>query len=1125
MNPYSACCLLCAFAALLSTSRTVSAADGKGGSIRANCPAISLEDAPRTNFGENARQPTLVVLGTARPVGTKPAAETREIEVDVEKVLFGSSPGTRLRCLAGWVYRPKATPERLILALAPALNSKEPHFEIRYSLAVEEERAVAALSAARMDFNTLSAQAILLGKETSTDADKGRIVEVTRVLLGPDALRGNKICVDLTDYPLDDINASAPAKEEMLYFVAAIEHDRDKLRFRSIRNPAGPVYLTSYRLPADQEKQVLDALKRRDQYPVVEIEADGQKVRRLEILFRGTIAEAIELLGSASEGARILGSRFLIHKGTGSHQPVIASIDNDLLGTERKTSAGYRRLHSLIQILPHLLPPETTEKELKRLVETWLTHLAKHPAEPPVVKREPWQTYFQSEETHTDVNHSLAWLLMQLDEGQVVRVYGKRLLTLRDSVKAGWKHEVQLALDVANVEDHLDLADAWPRMKGVRPLRSRTGLRHPGSKNEGVLAFSPDGKYLATAGGGDLRVWNTQNWSPACEPIPQDGSIERLVFSPDIKYLYVAGGGGGLQIHARYDWRVGKLDRAYQGHKSGLADLVLSADGKTMVTSNYYEDIIHVWDTATGRIEKSFKTPRLAHQFALSPDGSTLLRRIALQSDDREEAKTTWTVESLGPGALHIPESILAGNIAHVAFSPDGRQLLTIGGPNKEDGTSPERALRLFDVQLGFRELASSKVAMLPPRRATLYPSQGALLLQGKWSSGDLHAFSLPDLKPLKGFEKVRERFEKAEKSSGDTKSACLSPDGALLAVGVLFRPTPHLFRTNGYDELAPVDGHGDSIIAVSFPADGKILRTLGSDNTICTWDARTLKMVKRQNLPPGWSHESIREPDGRYLIGTTESDENSRTLQVFDVEAGKVIATVNVPSDAFSILRVCWINDREAVAVTGGELCHFDVTSGKVFARRKLAIKLGRNAGLTEDGKTFFVIDGGIPKYPHVRIDRVSVETGKASRVGEFSLRRFTGNKGGLVPSGKFFYIADPGFYLFERQSLKPVMSRSFRGTNSLSLDFTRDGSRFAVVTGGRIYVDLGPGQELRRWDAQTQSVVRIHDTETGRTLGAFRPSTHQASVRFAPDGKQLVVINGDGTFELWDLTGLNRF
>jgi WD40 repeat protein len=239
--------------------------------------------------------------------------------------------------------------------------------------------------------------------------------------------------------------------------------------------------------------------------------------------------------------------------------------------------------------------------------------------------------------------------------------------------------------------------------------------------------------------------------------------------------------------------------------------------------------------------------------------------------------------------------------------------------------------------------------------------------------------------------------------------------------------------------------------------------------------------------------------------------------VRVFDVEAERLVAAVKVPGEDISYLGAQWLNDREVFVLSGGELCHFDVTTGKVLARRKFGPPGGN---LSENGKHFFVIGGGIPRSPRVWVDRVDIQTGKSKRVGEFEVSRFTGNGRGLVPGGKLFYISDPGLYLFDRKTLRPVVSRPFRGTDSLSLAFTADGSRFCVVTGGRIYVD----RNLRRWDPGTQSVVRIHDTQTGRTLGAFPASTRWVSVKFSPDGKQLAVINDDGTFELWGLSVLDR-
>jgi hypothetical protein len=130
--------------------------------------------------------------------------------------------------------------------------------------------------------------------------------------------------------------------------------------------------VTSHRLPADQEKNVLAALERRDQHPLVEIEEGGKKVKVREVLFRGTVAETLDLLGSESEGAAVLAARFLTHKDKDARKAVLETIEEELLREDRKD--GFQRLHHLIGLLPRLLPPETRQEDLGGLVEKWLAH-------------------------------------------------------------------------------------------------------------------------------------------------------------------------------------------------------------------------------------------------------------------------------------------------------------------------------------------------------------------------------------------------------------------------------------------------------------------------------------------------------------------------------------------------------------------------------------------------------------------------------------------------------------------------------------------------------------------------------------------------------------------------------
>src|SRR5437660_11249021 len=64
--------------------------------IKVICPAVQLDDRPRTNyFGEITRQPELVVLGTIKKNTDKD--DNRIYDTNVEKVLYGSWPNKTLQ--------------------------------------------------------------------------------------------------------------------------------------------------------------------------------------------------------------------------------------------------------------------------------------------------------------------------------------------------------------------------------------------------------------------------------------------------------------------------------------------------------------------------------------------------------------------------------------------------------------------------------------------------------------------------------------------------------------------------------------------------------------------------------------------------------------------------------------------------------------------------------------------------------------------------------------------------------------------------------------------------------------------------------------------------------------------
>ena len=100
---------------------------------------------------------------------------------------------------------------------------------------------------------------------------------------------------------------------------------------------------------------------------------------------------------------------------------------------------------------------------------------------------------------------------------------------------------------------------------------------------------------------------------------------------------------------------------------------------------------------------------------------------------------------------------------------------------------------------------------------------------------------------------------------TGHIESMAFSPDNKLLAVGQESRPRPRFFDPTSGDELFPYEGHGSYVVDLRFSADGRVLRSIGSDGSICTWDAGTMKMLTRSALPTGRFLANIRPSDGRY--------------------------------------------------------------------------------------------------------------------------------------------------------------------------------------------------------------------------------------------------------------------
>ncbi|MEV7728743.1 protein kinase [Streptomyces sp. NPDC087917] len=194
-------------------------------------------------------------------------------------------------------------------------------------------------------------------------------------------------------------------------------------------------------------------------------------------------------------------------------------------------------------------------------------------------------------------------------------------------------------------------------------LRKSDALDGPSSAYE--LAFSPDGKSLAAAGGnGEIWRWSLPGKETSTTRISIAQYIQPHVFSRDLKTLYRA------EEHKVLKWDVatGRTVGTFTGETTGelqdgfVHELGLSPDGKTLAAGSGRG--LYLWDTGSGS------------RLALRED---VKNGPAVYSADGAMLAAGSPVQLLNGSADAVLATLDATGATGAVFSPDG-QLLAFGG-------------------------------------------------------------------------------------------------------------------------------------------------------------------------------------------------------------------------------------------------------------------------------------------------------------------------------------------------------------------------------------------------------------------------------------------------------------
>jgi WD40 repeat protein len=447
-------------------------------------------------------------------------------------------------------------------------------------------------------------------------------------------------------------------------------------------------------------------------------------------------------------------------------------------------------------------------------------------------------------------------------------------------------------------------------------------------------------------------------------------------------------------------------------------------------------------------------------------------------------------LDRAAPSVVQLRDLTTGATVRSIDTGPQSRQWLTLTTDGKTLATASDKGVRLWDTATGKEVRSWGQRADSP----AVFTADGLRLAWTGYGPGIARLWAV-------GRDDAAPRAVGAPVNNFEAPG--FSPDGTVLAV-VTDGHAVQLRRFADGKDVLPLDAHDGPVYRLAFTPDGRHVVS-GARTGLCTWEALTGRLVRRQALGAGPDESLVALlPDGRLLTAERTADPRNGVFRLRDPLTGR------------EALRAAGRPDAGEITVApGGRYVGLGGPRDGAFSILDLRTGGWRYRGdpreahfhpkLSADGEVL-VWSSRVPWPGEIHVRRQA--TGKTLVVhglpkgddADRWLRQFDC----VSPDGRWFLLpgGDGRVRRWDLLTGKEAAPLAGAQRTVWGLFWSPD---------SRVVVARGSASPANVIDREARRDLRAWDTTTGKRLPHLDLEGYPQSVRFTPDAYTLLTDNRD--------------